>query len=54
MVSCRAPGYTNQADKNSNNNISYNNNVILTISWHGENPGTFNVRHTQNLLKYLR
>ena len=54
MVSYRVPRCTNQADKNSNNNISVNNNVILTISWHIQNPGTFNVRHIQNIFKYLR
>ena len=51
MVSCRGPGCTNRADKNSNiTNISYNNNnnnnnnnnVIITISPHIQNPGIFN------------
>ena len=42
MVSCWVPGCTNWADRNSNNNIRYNNNVITIISQHIQNSGTFN------------
>ena len=45
MTSCRMPGCTNQVDKNSNIIAlhSYNNNnVIITISWHIQNPGICN------------
>ena len=42
IVGCAGPGYTNRTDKNPNNNISYNNNnVIITILQHIQNPGIF-------------
>ena len=43
VVICRGPGCTNRADENSNmTNISNNNNVIITILQHIQNPGIFN------------
>ena len=35
------PGCTNRADNNSNNNISYSDDVVITISQHIQNPGIF-------------